>query len=133
MSLNEILKIDRERVKREKVVLSTVFDRLKNKVNNVVRVGSKSCTYIIPEFIPGYPLVNVEKTMIYLNKKLKKEGFISFPINGNTIFVTWDPNEIRKLDKIKDNVKQEETVKEKNYERENDNLIQSLINSKINN
>lgn len=132
MSLVDILEIDRERVRREKVVYNTVYERLKNRINNHVRVGSKYCIYTIPEMIIGYPLVKIDKTMNYLHKKLLKEGFIVFPIDNKNIFVTWDPNEIRKLHKLykKNGIKKIETVEDRNFFRENDDLIQSLINSK---
>jgi hypothetical protein len=139
MSLVEILEIDRERLRREKVVYNTVYDRLKNRINNHARVGSKYCVYTIPEFLIGYPLVKVDKTMIYLRKKLSKEGFISFEIDSCNIFVTWDPEEIRKLNKIYKNYTGEsvsekiESVTERSFVRDNDDLIQSLIQSKMNN
>ena len=51
MSLNDILQIERERVVRERVVLTTIYDRMKNRINNSVRVKSKECIYkIIPQF-----------------------------------------------------------------------------------
>jgi hypothetical protein len=136
MSLVEILEIDRERLRREKVVYNTIYDRLKNRINNHARVGSKYCIYTIPEFLIGYPLVKVDKTMAYLHKKLLKEGFISFEINHNNIFITWDPDEIRKLNRIYKNSnrnEKNESISERSFIRDNDDLIQSLIDSKINN
>ena len=70
MSLNDILQIERERVRRERVVLTTVYERMKNRINNSVKVKAKECIYTIPEFIIGYPLINVIKTMDYLHKPL---------------------------------------------------------------
>lgn len=136
MSLVEILEIDRERLRREKVVYRTVYERLKNRINNHARVGSKYCVYTIPDFIVGYPLVKIDKTMAYLHKKLAKEGFIFYQIDHTNLFVTWDPEEIRKLNKIYNNssvTEKIESVEERNFIRDNDDLIQSLINSKINN
>ncbi len=132
MSLVEILEIDRERLRREKIVYNTVYDRLKNRINNHAKAGSKYCIYTVPEFIIGYPLVKVDKTISYLCKKLTKEGFIIVQIDNSSIFVTWDPEEIRKLDKIyKKNSKKPETIEEMNFIRENDDLIKTLIDSKL--
>jgi len=100
MSLSDILQIERERVLRERIVLTTVYDRMKNRINNSVRVKAKECIYTIPEFIPGYPLVDVQKTMNYLLTKLKKEGFITIQLTLLDLYITWDPAKIRKLDQL---------------------------------
>ena len=131
MSLSNILQIERERVKRERVVLDTVYERMNNRINSSVRVGAKTCIYAIPDMIPGYPLVNLEKTMLYLFNKLKKEGFIVFPLSEHHLFITWDPREIKKLDKLN---KEHTQTKRINHidtsEKENDDFITSLIKSK---
>lgn len=98
MSLQEILEIERNRTRREQVVLTTIYDRMKNRINNSVRVKSKDCVYTIPEFLPGYPLPNIEKTSMYLVTKLEKEGFIAIPFERVYIYITWDPVKISELD-----------------------------------
>jgi len=159
MSLSDILQIERERVIRERVVLTTVYDRMKNRINSSVRVKAKECIYTIPEFIPGYPLVDIQKTMGYLLNKLKKEGFIAIQLTLLDLYITWDPVKIRQLNQqIKpiepkkeeplyskiDRNKQlwnpsennqkpknvEKRLLEKEFERANDDFINSLIISK---
>jgi len=158
MSLNDILQIERERVIRERVVLTTVYDRMKNRVNNSVRVKAKECIYSIPEFIPGYPLIDIAKTMNYLLTKLKKEGFIAVQLTILDLYITWDPEKIRQLNQqIKPIEKKEEPLYskidknkqlwhpnndpskhktidkklvEKEFERASDDFINSLIISK---
>ena len=130
MSFSDILQLEKDRINREKVVFRTVYERLKNRVNTSAKVGSKFCIYSIPEFIIGYPLTNVEKTMVYLNKKLRKEGFYSMPISRLEILILWDPNKIKLLNKgISDS---KVSLSKQIIERENDDLIQSMINSKKN-
>ena len=132
MSLSDVLEIEKGRIQRERVVLSTVYERMKNRINLTVRATSKECVYTIPEFIPGYPLVDPVKTMLYLLKKLKKEGFIAIPMNNLQIYITWDPDELIKLDRQLRQHRQQETVTERRVEREKDDFISSLINSKKN-
>lgn len=146
MSLNDILQIERERINRERVVITTIYDRMKNRVNNSVKVKAKECVYTIPEFIPGYPLVDVHKTMTYLLNKLVKEGFIAVQLTPLDIYITWDPEKIKKLNKhVKiENTKMEYGINsntgknsvterrlaEKEFERANENFITTLINAK---
>lgn len=111
MSFNEILQIEQQRIRRERVVLQTIYDRMKNRINNSVKVKSKECIYTIPEFIPGYPLTDINKTMKYLLDKLKREGFIVLQLTQLDLYVTWDPTQIKKLDQlIKENQPNQEPV-----------------------
>jgi hypothetical protein len=157
MSLNDILQIEKERILRERVVLKTVYERMRNRINNSVRVKSKECVYTIPEFIPGYPPINVIKTMEYLFNKLKTEGFIVIQISLTQLYITWDPVQIRELNErtIELESKKEQTntyyehiynipsekkyenkkpmdrkIAEKEFERANEDFITTLVNSK---
>jgi hypothetical protein len=144
MSLNDILQIERERVRRERVVLTTVYERMQNRINNSVKVKAKECVYTIPEFIPGYPLINVYKTMEYLLNKLKKEGFIVIQLTMLDLYITWDPIKIKELDKqLKEiepkkqesslqNISSRRKVVEKQFERSRDDFVTTLITSKRN-
>lgn len=125
--------LDRERVRREKVVLRTVYDRMKNRINNHAAMKSKWCVYNIPEFIPGYPLVNVPLAMRYIVKKLIKERFIVNVISENSIFISWDPKEIRRLDSVLRNVENDKKDTGDNIvNKKDDFFIKSLIRSKNN-
>lgn len=159
MSLNDILQIERERVRRERITLITVYERMKNRINNSVRVKAKECVYTIPEFIVGYPLIDVTKTMNYLLTKLRKEGFIAIALSAIDLYITWDPEKIRQLDqqlKLIEPKKQEplrskidknkllwdpgdepakrksvnKQLVEKEFERANEDFINTLVISK---
>lgn len=135
MSLNDILEIERERRQRERATLITVYERLQNRINMSVRnARAHYCIYTIPDFIPGYPLINIDKTMKYLLKKLKREGFIAAPVDHKNIFITWDPQTIRELDRTDRNDNQSSTNNRRTDNIvpniEDDILINSLIRAK---
>lgn len=90
MSLSDVLEIERARVRRLNAVRETVYERMKNRVSATAKIGYKSCIYMIPEFIVGYPLVNVEDAMAFLCDRLTREGFIPAPLNETCLFITWD-------------------------------------------
>jgi len=96
--LSELLSIDQERVRREKVVLHTVWDRLVNRVKLSMRSRSSACIFEIPGFIPGYPLTNIPKTMDYLLKKLRNEGLLGIQVSPSCIYIAWDPMALRELE-----------------------------------
>ena len=141
MSLKDILQIERDRVTRDLVVLTTVYDRMKNRIISSVEARSKDCIYKIPEFIPGYPLINVTKTMTYLLDKLKAEGFIVVPLSRTELYITWDPDKIMELNKKVEwivNDSKDTSIKgvkdlkvvNKEIERVNEDFLSSLINTK---
>jgi len=102
---------------------------MKNRINNAVRAKAKECVYTIPEFIPGYPLIDIPRTNLYLVTKLKKEGFIAFPMGELQVYITWDPRELIKLaERLQMHKKQ--TVADKELERKNDDFMNSLIAAK---
>lgn len=138
MSLVDILQIERERIERERVVLTTVYERMKNRINMAVRAKARECIYTIPEFIPGYPLVDISKTMRYILKKLNREGFISLPISATQIYITWNSSDLVKLNKtLKTDHKSNRDIytgipktTEKVSDRLHGDFLQSLIDSK---
>jgi len=137
MSLNDILKIEQDRLRRERVIFHEIYNRMKIRINNSVKARAHECIYTIPNFIPGYPLINIEKTMLYLVNKLRKEGFICIPLTSDQIFITWNAEELHKLYELQlqQQQQQRKTVEEKKREKEHtnssDDFIQSLINSKL--
>jgi hypothetical protein len=90
MSYDQLVQINQERKRRQELIYETVYERLKNRVMNAAKLGSTSCFYEVPSLIPGYPLINVENTMIYLYKKLTSEKFGCFPVSESTLFVIWN-------------------------------------------
>lgn len=127
MSLSDILEIERNRRRTMRIVLNTVYDRVKIRIVNHVSVGAKFCVYTIPDFIPGYPLINIDLTMKFLLKKLKSENFIVYQLDSHNVLIYWDPEEIRKLERslLNKNTNTLDTT-----QLDNDYLIKSLVNNK---
>ena len=48
------------------------------------------CIYVIPEFIFGIPLYNINDLKNYIMETLKKNGFKLMYFHPNTIFISWD-------------------------------------------
>ena len=130
--LNQLLEIDQERVRREKVVLHTIWDRMTNRIKIAMRARSTACVFKIPEFMPGYPLTNIPKTMEYLLNKLRAEGLLGVQISPLEIYIAWDPEAIRELARRKrqQNTKQSNQVVKVNNERDDD-FIDLMIREKL--
>lgn len=123
--LSELLQIDKQRIERERVVLQTIWERLKNKIKLTMKSGYKVCIYTIPEFLVGYPPPNIPKTMNYLLNRLEQEGLIYTQLDELNIFIGWDPIKIKELNNM-------HSEKVKNMIDHYDNeLADVLVNYKI--
>jgi hypothetical protein len=129
MSIAEIIKIEKDRYLREKKVYDIIYTRLQNKINNAVKARATECIYTIPEYIVGHPLVNIPKTMIYLLEKLSYEKFIATQLTEKDIYVTWNIYHLAEFESIPRPV-DNTLVANKEFERHNENFVNSLIMSK---
>jgi hypothetical protein len=136
MSIADIMEIEKARIERERIVFEVVYNRLKNKINNSVRARAKECIYTIPDYIPGYPLVNVSNAMAYLLEKLVNEKFIVAQLTSKDIYITWDIGKIEYSEKVlkapivPSGNKMSDKLAGKELERQNEDFINSLISIK---
>lgn len=48
------------------------------------------CIYVVPKFIIGTPLYDHEQLKLYIIQSLKKSGFIVKVINPESLYISWD-------------------------------------------
>ena len=134
MSLESIIEIQEQKKIKEKELFKVIYDRAKNVILYNARIGSQACTYRVPKFIFGYPLIDIENTMDYISYKLTHKGFIVFPIDRETIYISWDltkykKNEIKKKEKSKVSIGSDDDPD--NEDTSNTNIIDTLIKTKL--
>jgi len=73
-----------------------VYEIILKKCHQRIKMSSKSpsnpenCFFIVPPYIYGSPLYNVNSCIVYIIKCLNENGFdVSF-YNPNVIFISWD-------------------------------------------
>lgn len=137
MSLERIIKIQEERRNREIRLFEEIYDRVSQKINNYVASGSDACLYQIPNFIFGYPLLDVPKVMEYVLARLNHTGFIAFQIDQtDSIYISWELSalERRAMNKRKrKNNKNSRVSLEEEKEKRDDDLLQALVSAKVRN
>ena len=115
MSLKSIIAIQEEKKKKEFEIFKTVYKRVEQYIIHNVSIGSQACIYTIPEFIWGYPLIDIPRTMNYLLYELNNKGFICYQIDPRNIYITWD------LNVIKQKLNNTSKVLFNSYDKKNDN------------
>ena len=132
MSLERIIEIQEERIKREKEMFYHIYDKIESKINNYASMQSIACYYTIPEYIFGYPLVNIPKTMEYIVAKLNKKGFIAIQTSPDTLYISWELSTI-KAQKLREKQKaatNSQISLEEDIEKTDDDFLSILVNSK---
>lgn len=80
-----------------------MFDDILKKVHSKIVFNSKVektyCFFQIPEFIIGFPIYNVKDLKQYIMNSLQKDGFKLLYVDPNWLFISWDPETIKKQPK----------------------------------
>ena len=135
MSLEQIVKIQQDRKKREMQLYEKVYDRVKDRINNYAKHQSQACYYQIPNYIYGYPMIDIPKTMEYVLANLNHEGFIAFQIDNyhDWIYISWELSAIKQKEMAlnKRHKKKKSRVSlEEEKEKRDDELLQILTSAK---
>lgn len=77
-----------------------MFDEILKKVHSRIIYHSKLektyCFFQIPEFIIGFPIYNVHDLKQYIINSLKKNGFKLLYVDPNWLFISWEPETLKK-------------------------------------
>lgn len=140
MSLNDLVRIQEERDRKEKNLYKIVYEKITTNINNIGLSGGVNCYYTIPPFIIGYPLINIPQTLEYVVQKLIKKGFYVLLVPGtvDTIFISWEISLQQKKRKNAEINKKHKKLESKisfaideEINKRNDNFLTTLANTKL--
>jgi hypothetical protein len=60
------------------------------------------CFYVVPEFLIGYPLYDINECITYIKDKLEKSGFLIKYYFPRILYISWNVNEIKENKMNKD-------------------------------
>ena len=130
MSLNKIVEIQENNRQRKMSVYKKVYDLIESKINVYVSKGSQACIYKIPEFIMGYPLINVPETMEYVLYRLNHNGLIAFATDTEHIYISWELSSERRKEIIAEKKKSKILLSNTQETGIEDSLIRYKLNKK---
>lgn len=73
-----------------------ILEKIHKKIVQACENKKTICCYEVPDFIIGFPLINLNECIIYLIDALKKNGFIVQYFLPNIIYISWDINDVEK-------------------------------------
>ena len=89
-SVTEIHKRQKEREKNRIKIYEAITSRCFKKIKEVSLNEGTFCFYILPEYIPGYPIYNMTECVVFLLNVLKEKGFNSRYCDNLTIYISWN-------------------------------------------
>lgn len=99
ININELFADKQQKEKHKEAIYDNVLKNCHNKIRRAVKLSpyNNFCFYIIPKFIYGIPLYNIDKCINYLVVHLTKNGFIINYTHPNLLLISWNkPKEISK-------------------------------------
>ncbi len=139
INIDELHHINTRRLKNRLKIYDEVLQKCHTKIKKTAQTpkGSTFCFYIIPNYVFGIPLYDINACIVYLVKHLTINGFYVAYTHPNLLYISWfnRNNSIEYNKKVKevkkeDNFKKINTFKSKNFIYDNSTL--DNMNKKIN-
>ncbi len=132
MSLQQILEIQKDRKKRCDDIYQKIMDRVRIRINHTAKYGGTNCFYDIPQLMYGLPSVDLKACGDFIQKKLKKEGFVVYRISDTFFIISWDTASIeyaaKRREKAKESADERQRLDEEEHKR-----IEQMMSYLINN
>lgn len=98
LKADDLNKIQKEKHKINKQIYKTILEDSEKKIKYNNSLGNTTAIITIPYIKLGYPIYNVTHAMMYVIKKLTKQGFKINGFQENKIFIDW---KIKKEEPVK--------------------------------
>lgn len=92
LNAKDLVKKQKKKEKEKNQIYQKVYDRVDKKILMASNQNYYKCLYEIPDLMLGLPLYNINECIIYVDKKLKENGFRTY-WTKNQVLIDWEPNE----------------------------------------
>ncbi len=121
-TLKDALNIQTGKIRRQKQALNKILTNAKKRIAHHAKNGKLFCVYSIPPFIVGIPPYDMSIAIEHVVTNLKSEGYIVRNVYNNDIFISWEEQNLRQQEKIKNKEsknkkkkKRDKTIMNKEY------------------
>jgi hypothetical protein len=90
IDMNELDLEARKKIYKRLEIYNKILRETHNKIRFNSKLDRKYCFYLIPEFIFGTPLYDIDELRNHVMKSLEKNGFKLMYIHPNWLFISWD-------------------------------------------
>lgn len=89
LSLSELAKIHKKKQRAKTKTYETILEKCHTQIRNMARRDQTFCYYIVPLYVMGLPLYDINACIVYILLNLKKKGFYVQMTDSQTIYISW--------------------------------------------
>tara|TARA_B100000795_G_scaffold136703_1_gene102095 strand:- start:140 stop:556 length:417 start_codon:yes stop_codon:yes gene_type:complete len=91
INIDELNRINEDRYKRRLVTYDNVLKKCHDRIKTVANSprGGTFCFYIVPSFLFGIPIFDLNSCIVYIVQKLIKNGFEVNYTHPNLLYISW--------------------------------------------
>lgn len=89
LSLSELAKIRKKKLIGKTKTYDEILKKCHNQIRHMAHRDQVFCYYLVPLYVMGLPLYDINACIVYLLKNLKKKGFEVQMTNSQTIYISW--------------------------------------------
>jgi hypothetical protein len=89
LSLSELAKIHKKKQRAKTKTYETILEKCHTQIRNMARRDQTFCYYIVPLYVMGLPLYDINACIVHILLHLKKKGFYVQMTNPHTIYISW--------------------------------------------
>lgn len=89
LSLSELAKIHKKKQKCKTKTYDAILNKCHTQIRNMAKRDQTFCYYVVPLYVMGLPLYDINACIVYLLLNLKKKGFYVQMADSQTIYISW--------------------------------------------
>jgi len=87
----DLVKQQQSKKNKKYIIFDKIYANIENKITFSSNINLYSTYYQIPYFLIGYPTYSIGECYLYIDKKLKENGFKTELYIDNIILINWKP------------------------------------------
>jgi hypothetical protein len=92
INIDDLHKEKKHMTDHKNEIYETILKKCHSKIKSTVKIrdAPNYCVYIVPAYIYGCPIYNINKCVLYLVKALIANGFDIKYTNPDLVFISWE-------------------------------------------
>ena len=90
INLHKLTRHRRKQYEKQRHIFHQILKKCHSKIYLSGAQLKTECIFVIPQYVPGMPLFNIQECMKYIIAKLQKNQLAVKILNHDTLSISWD-------------------------------------------
>lgn len=95
LCVKDIAKTFEKKSERKKQCFEKIMELCYKRIEKCVGMNAYACFYLVPEFVLGYPIYNLNEAVAYVLQQLQKNGFLVKYFFPRSLHISWETQEVK--------------------------------------